>query len=56
MTEGLDEISVTITALEMRARPKRPLARAPSLADPVMLLHAVKPTVSYYRFLSLIHI
>jgi GNAT superfamily N-acetyltransferase len=51
MTEAPDEISVTITALEMRARPTRPLARAPSLADPVMLLHAVEPTISFYRFL-----
>jgi GNAT superfamily N-acetyltransferase len=44
-------IDVTITSLEMRARPARPLARAPSLSQPVMLLRAVQPTISFYRYL-----
>lgn len=49
MTE--DFIDVTITSLEMRARPARPLARAPNLSQPVMLLRAVQPTLAFYRFL-----
>ena len=49
MTEEL--IDVTVTSLEMLARPARPLARAPSLSQPVMLLRAHQPTISFYRYL-----
>jgi GNAT superfamily N-acetyltransferase len=44
-------IDVTVTSLEMLARPSRPLARAPSLSQPVMLLRAHRPTISFYRYL-----
>lgn len=49
MTEEF--IDVTVTSLEMTARPSRPLARAPSLSQPVMLLRAQAPTISFYRYL-----
>lgn len=49
MTEEF--IDVTITSLEMHARPARPLARAPSLSQPVMVLRAHQPTISFYRYL-----
>ena len=49
MTEEF--IDVTITSLEMLARPARPLARAPSLSQPVILLRAHQPTLSFYRYL-----
>ncbi len=44
-------IDVTITSLEMRSRPTRPSARAPSLSQPVMILRAMHPTLSFYRYL-----
>ncbi len=44
-------IDVTVTSLEMRTRPARPYARAPNLSQPVMLLRAVQPTISFYRYL-----
>jgi GNAT superfamily N-acetyltransferase len=43
--------NVTITSLEMRARPKRSGARPPLFKRPVMLLRAECPTVSFYRYL-----
>lgn len=49
MTEEF--IDVTVTSLEMTERPSRPLARAPSLSQPVMLLRAHAPTISFYRYL-----
>jgi len=49
MTEEF--IDVTITSLEMNTQPSRPLARAPSLSQPVMLLQAHQPTISFYRYL-----
>ena len=49
MTEEF--INVTVTSLEMLTRPARPLARAPSLSQPVMLLRAHQPTISFYRYL-----
>ncbi len=44
-------IDVTITSLEMLSRPTRPTARAPSLSQPVMILRAMHPTLSFYRYL-----
>ena len=49
MTEEF--IDVTVTSLEMLAPPTRPLARAPSLSQPIMLLQAHQPTISFYRYL-----
>lgn len=49
MTEEF--IDVTVTSLEMVSRPSRALARAPSLSQPVMLLRAQQPTISFYRYL-----
>jgi ribosomal protein S18 acetylase RimI-like enzyme len=43
-------LSNTITYLEMRARPTRPLAPAPH-GIPVALLRAQSPSVPFYRFL-----
>ncbi|MEX2615021.1 MAG: GNAT family N-acetyltransferase [Alphaproteobacteria bacterium] len=42
---------ITITSLEMRARPKRAGARPPLFKRPVMLLRAERPTLSFYRYL-----
>ena len=44
-------IDVTVTSLELVARPARPLTRTPSLSQPVMLLRAHQPTTSFYRYL-----
>ncbi len=44
-------LDVTITSLEMRARPNRAVARPPLLKRPVMLLKAEQPTISFYRYL-----
>jgi len=46
-----DTIAVTITALEMTARPTRPAPAPPRLNSPVMLVHAERPTISFYRYL-----
>ena len=43
--------NVTVTSLDMRSRPARPSARPPILPQPVMLLRAVRPTISFYRYL-----
>lgn len=51
MTEDDATFEVVRTALEMRARPARPLARPPSMRQPVMLLRAEQPTISFYRYL-----
>lgn len=53
MTDGPPTplLDVTITSLEMRARPKRAGARPPLLKQPVMLLRAERPTLSFYRYL-----
>jgi GNAT superfamily N-acetyltransferase len=44
-------IDVTVTSLDMSTRPSRPLARPPTLPQPVMLLRATQPTISFYRYL-----
>ena len=49
MTEEF--IDVTVTSLEMLTPPARPIARAPSLSQPVMLLRAHQPTTTFYRYL-----
>jgi GNAT superfamily N-acetyltransferase len=51
MTEDAADFEVVRTALEMHARPARPHARPPSLRQPVMLLRAERPTLSFYRYL-----
>lgn len=43
------KIRLTVTHLEMTARPRRPPARAP--AAKLALLRVERPTVAYYRFL-----
>ena len=44
-------ISLTTTSLEMTERPTRPAPPPPHLNHPVMLVHAEKPTLSFYRYL-----
>lgn len=51
MTDDAANFEVVRTSLEMHARPVRPLARPPSLSQPVMLLRATPPTISFYRYL-----
>ncbi|MGY8961732.1 MAG: GNAT family N-acetyltransferase, partial [Alphaproteobacteria bacterium] len=43
--------SVTTTSLEMTARPTRPPKPPPTLNNPLMLLRAERPTISFYRYL-----
>ena len=53
MTDGSDQLgfSVTTTSLEMTARPTRPSKPPPALNNPLMLLRAERPTISFYRYL-----
>jgi len=51
VTEEDADFEVVRTALEMLARPARPLTRAPSMRQPAMLLRAERPTISFYRYL-----
>ena len=44
-------LGVTVTYLDMAARPARPPKPAPILDVPVMLLKAEQPTVAFYRHL-----
>lgn len=45
-------LSVTVTHLEMTARPAKPLAPAPLLDRPVALTRLIRPPVGYYRYLQ----
>lgn len=45
------EIEVTITSLEMLARPARGPARPPRLTEKIALMRAGRPTVGFYRYL-----
>jgi len=44
-----NEIEVTVTFLEMKARPQRPMTPAPPLN--LAVLHAEQPSIAFYRFL-----
>jgi GNAT superfamily N-acetyltransferase len=44
-------LSLTTTSLEMTARPTRPAPPPPRMNEPVMLVHAQNPTLSFYRYL-----
>jgi hypothetical protein len=48
MTDEPANFEVVRTMLEMHARPAGPQARPPSLRQPVMLLRAEQPTISFY--------
>lgn len=48
---GVDELEVTITYLQMLQRPKTAPVHAPSVGQPIALLHAEKPNVPFYRYL-----
>lgn len=44
-------LDVTVTQLEIAARPTRPAAHAPMAPYPLSLMRAHEPTVSFYRYL-----
>ena len=46
-----ETISITTTSLEMMARPTRLTPAVPRMNEPVMLIHAQDPTLSFYRYL-----
>ncbi|HAA91671.1 MAG TPA: N-acetyltransferase [Rhodospirillaceae bacterium] len=46
-----DRLDVTVTYLDMTARPTRPPRPAPILDVPTMILKAEQPTVAFYRHL-----
>ncbi len=49
--EGINQIEITITYLQMLERPKTAPVHPPSIGQPIALLHAEKPSVSFYRYL-----
>jgi GNAT superfamily N-acetyltransferase len=48
VTEGLHAMSITVTYLQMFSRPDR---AAPPPRDGLVVVHAQRPTIGYYRYL-----